>query len=176
MLFTFLFIGFLFFMLQFIIRIKCSTNGPDYEDIKRRIMLATKRYAYFLERLLAKFLDFNIVSISVAIIFFMVSGEFSIGWRSGMAWDVFYTLYLIIIPVIWFGYVIGKRICKIKLKRTDGNNVTLLNTFLREVIGFHLIGILTLGLSLIISIFMVIFREDKRAIHDIIGGTYVVKA
>ena len=85
-------------------------------------------------------------------------------------------MYLVITPILWSGFVIGKRICNIKLKRTDGDNVKLSNTFLREVIGFHLIGILTLGLSLIASAFMVIFREDKRAIHDIVGGTYVGEA
>ncbi|WP_017185499.1 RDD family protein, partial [Alkalibacillus haloalkaliphilus] len=56
-----------------------------------------------------------------------------------------------------------------------GDDVTLTNTLLREVVGFHLVGIVTFGVSWIVSIFMVIFREDKRAIHDLIGGTYVGK-
>ncbi len=44
---------------------------------------------------------------------------------------------------------------------------------LREVVGFHIVGILSLGVSLVVNIFMIAFRKDKRAVHDIIGGTYV---
>ncbi|WP_175614989.1 RDD family protein [Piscibacillus halophilus] len=133
-------------------------------------------HAKFLERLLAKFLDFNILSLSIALLFFMMTGHFSIDWRSSLTWDFFYVFYLVVTPLLWSGYVIGKRICKIKLKQTNGDNVDISNMIRREVVGFHLIGFLTLGLSLIASVFMVIFREDKRAIHDLIGGTYVAKA
>lgn len=43
--------------------------------------------------------------------------------------------------------------------------------FLREVIGKFLLSYITFGVATIVS--MVIFRKDKRAIHDFIGGTYV---
>jgi len=134
-----------------------------------------KSYAGFGSRLLASFLDVTILSILISGLFYIFTGEYSINFNKGLIWDLFYTLYLIIIPVIWSGYIIGKRICKIKLIRTDGHNVKLSNTLLRELIGFHLIGIATLGISLIVSVFMVLFRQDKRALHDIIGGTYVIK-
>ncbi|MDV2581725.1 RDD family protein [Alkalibacillus haloalkaliphilus] len=133
-------------------------------------------YSSFLERLIARILDFNILTFTIALIFFIVTGNFSIDWRNGITWDTIYILYLVITPVLWSGYVIGKRICKIKMKRIDGDDVTLGNTLLREVVGFHIVGIVTFGVSWIVSIFMVVFREDKRAIHDLIGGTYVGKA
>jgi uncharacterized RDD family membrane protein YckC len=83
-------------------------------------------------------------------------------------------LYLTITPVFWGGCVIGKRICKIKIKRyEDYENVTFRNMFMREMVGYFIIGVVTFGISIIVSIFMVMFREDKRAIHDFIGGTYV---
>ncbi|WP_200416463.1 RDD family protein [Virgibacillus salexigens] len=138
--------------------------------------MESKIHAHFLERLLARFLDFNILTVFISLLFFVLTGDFSIDWRSGITWDIFYALYLVVTPVLWSGFIIGKRICKIRLIRTDGNSVQLSNTFFREVIGFHLIGILTLGLSLFISVFMVLFRKDKRAIHDMLGGTYVGKA
>ncbi|MFZ3579745.1 RDD family protein [Virgibacillus sp. DJP39] len=130
-------------------------------------------YAGFGKRLLARFLDVSIFSILIGVLFYFFTDDSSIALNKGLIWDLFYTLYLIVIPVLWAGYIMGKRICNIKLKRTDGDNVKLSNTVLREFVGFHLIGIVTFGISLIVSVFMVIFREDKRAIHDIIAGTYV---
>ncbi|WP_186580319.1 RDD family protein [Aquibacillus kalidii] len=134
-----------------------------------------KRYAGFGERLLASFLDVIIISILFGILFYAFTGEYSMDVNKGMSWDIFYVIYLIVIPVLWSGYIIGKRICNIKLKRIDGGNVKLSNTIMRELVGFHLIGIVTFGLSIVVSVFMVIFREDKRAIHDFVGGTYVSK-
>ena len=32
---------------------------------------------------------------------------------------------------------------------------------------------LTLGIALIVSVFMVVFRKDKRSLHDMMAGTYV---
>jgi uncharacterized RDD family membrane protein YckC len=45
--------------------------------------------------------------------------------------------------------------------------------FLREWVGKFLLPFITFGITTIISIFMVIFRKDKRAIHDFLAGTYV---
>lgn len=42
----------------------------------------------------------------------------------------------------------------------------------RDLIAGLLYG-LTLGIGVIVSAFMVGLREDKRALHDFIGGTYV---
>lgn len=132
-----------------------------------------ENYAGFGKRLLARFIDVTVFSILIGALFYIFTGEYSIAVNKGLIWDLFYTFYLIVIPVLWAGYIMGKRLCNIKLKRTDGDNVKLSNTILRELVGFHLIGIITLGVSLVASVFMVIFREDKRAIHDMIGGTYV---
>ncbi|WP_269799271.1 hypothetical protein [Bacillus sp. FJAT-45037] len=44
---------------------------------------------------------------------------------------------------------------------------------LREVVGNFIISLVTFGISAVISIFMIMFRSDKRGIHDLIAGTYV---
>lgn len=46
---------------------------------------------------------------------------------------------------------------------------------MREVIGKHILVLASFGISVLISGLMVILREDKRGIHDFIGGTYVSK-
>ncbi|WP_269433529.1 RDD family protein [Bacillus sp. FJAT-29937] len=60
-----------------------------------------------------------------------------------------------------------------KVKRTDEDKLTLKNMFLREVVGKFIVVYFTVGLSSIVSVFMVICRKDKRAVHDLIAGTYV---
>lgn len=45
---------------------------------------------------------------------------------------------------------------------------------LMRVLVAGLVYVLTLGIGIIVSAFMVGMREDRRAIHDFIAGTEVV--
>lgn len=134
----------------------------------------SKRPAGFVIRFLASIIDFFIISSLLGIVFYIMNGNYSSEWTNGLTFQLLYTLYLTVLPVFWGGYIIGKRICKIKIKRfEDDENVTILNMIMREVVGNYIVVIATFGLSVLISGLMVIFREDKRGIHDFIGGTYV---
>lgn len=81
-------------------------------------------------------------------------------------------LYFILVPALWYGYTIGKRIVGIRIAKTNGTKVTIGTMLLRYFVS-GLVYSLSLGLAFIVSIFMVAIREDKRAIHDFIAGTYV---
>ena len=81
-------------------------------------------------------------------------------------------LYFIVVPVLWLGYTVGKRVFSIRIVHKDGSQVSLLTMIMREFVAGLAYG-LTLGLLVIVSAFMVGLREDKRAIHDLIAGTYV---
>ncbi|WP_240620310.1 RDD family protein [Peribacillus acanthi] len=107
------------------------------------------------------------------IVFYVINGEYLIEWTRTYSWQLIYTLYLTTTPVIWSGYIIGKRLFRIKVKRIDEGKVTIKNMILREFISNYLLSTNTFGISAIISTIMIIFRDDKRGIHDIIGGTYV---
>lgn len=121
-------------------------------------------------RVVARILD----SLMISLIVFLIFGNPFDEWANGWGEDVIYTVYMTIVPVLWSGYVIGKRICKIKIKRyEDDGDVKLSNMILREVVGFQMLGFITFGISPIISLFMMAFRQDKRGLHDLIGGTYV---
>ena len=133
----------------------------------------TKKPAGIIARALAFFVEMSIFVVLGGVVVLIIKGEYNVTWMSGLTFQLFYTLYLTILPVLWIGYSMGKRMCKIKVKRIDGENVKLSNMVMREVIGRGLIGFVTFGLSAVVSIFMIIFREDKRSIHDFIGGTYV---
>lgn len=132
-----------------------------------------KRAAGFGIRLIADILDFFILVLPISAVFYLLKGEYSYEWATGWTWQIIYTLYLTFIPLVWGGYVIGKRILRIKVKRINESELTFKNMFLREVVGKFLVMNLTFGISAIISVFMVVFRKDKRTVHDLIGGTYV---
>lgn len=137
--------------------------------------------AGFWIRLLANFIDAVLVSFPLAIIagmisFYVYGIDFILEENTMISHILNFVLFLytLILPVIWRGYVVGKRICGIRIVRIDGENVTLKNMLLRNVVG-GLVYVLTFGVGLIISAFMVSLREDKRSIHDLIAGTQVVK-
>ncbi|WP_456276657.1 RDD family protein [Bacillus sp. AK128] len=81
-------------------------------------------------------------------------------------------LYYLLLPILWYGYTIGKRAVGIRIARVDGGKVGIGTMLLRNVVAGIVYGI-TLGIGVIVSAFMVGLREDKRSIHDFIAGTYV---
>ena len=125
------------------------------------------------DRIFAGLLDFIILVIPTGIILYLVVGEFSLYWTQGLAWHTIYLIYLIVLPVIWKGYIIGKRVVNISVKKVNGEKLKLSDMFIREFIGRMLLSYITLGISVIVSAIMVYTREDKRAIHDLLAGTYV---
>lgn len=125
-------------------------------------------------RFFSSIIDMFILIIPITILLNFINGEFSTQWSEGYLWDIGYVIYLTVLPVLWKGYVIGKQITGIKIKRIDGEDVTFANMILREVIGNGLLVFITLGISLLVSAIMVLVMEDRRGLHDVIGGTYVV--
>ncbi|MGM0878049.1 MAG: RDD family protein [Bacillota bacterium] len=82
-------------------------------------------------------------------------------------------LYYLIIPVIWSGFTVGKRVVGIQIVRTDGKKVGIGTTLKRYILA-SLVYVVTLGIAFIISVFMIGLRKDKRSIHDLIAGTQVI--
>ncbi|SFL56743.1 RDD family protein [Salibacterium qingdaonense] len=123
-------------------------------------------------RLGASILDFFITGAVFSMMTWLIYGEI---YRE--EWNItdFISLsYLILLPVFWHGYVIGKRIVGIRIVKDSGKDVTL-GTMLMRVLVAGLVYVGTLGIGVIVSAFMVGLREDRKAIHDFIAGTYVVK-
>ncbi len=129
-----------------------------------------ERPAGFWIRLGASLLDGIIIFIVLGFISLILFGDFD--YTKSISLSIVEFLYIILLPVFWYGYVLGKRICGIRIVKIDGSNVGILNMILRWVVG-GIIYALTLGIALIVSAFMVGLREDKRAIHDFVAGTYV---
>lgn len=113
-------------------------------------------------------MDGLIIGIPLSFISYLLFGD----WDETPITSFGNLLYSIIVPVLWFGFTVGKRILGIRIVKVDGTNPGY-GTMLMRVIVAGLVYILTLGIGVIVSAFMVGIREDKRAIHDFIAGTYV---
>lgn len=130
---------------------------------------ALRMNAGFWIRLGALLLDGIIVGIPASIVgSALMNGKSAEGFANGIN-----LLYMLIVPVLWGGYTIGKRICGIRIRKLSGEPPGIGTMLLRTVVAGLLYG-LTFGIGTIVSAFMVGLREDKRAIHDFIAGTKVV--
>ncbi|MGP4074838.1 RDD family protein [Halobacillus sp. K22] len=125
----------------------------------------------FLRRFGAVLLDSLIVFLPIGL---LVSALFQTDLNSLLS-NMLEGLYLLIVPVFWYGYVVGKRLMGIRIVKTNGKDVGIGTMLLRVVLSGFIYG-LTFGVLYIVSAFFVGFRKDHRAIHDLIAGTYVTDA
>jgi uncharacterized RDD family membrane protein YckC len=125
--------------------------------------------AGFWIRLAARLLDGLILGAAIGLLSLLLGLDIS---RGRNPFGILEILYFIIVPLAWFGYTIGKKICSIRIVKVDGSKLGVGAMILREFVGALIYGF-TLGIAAIVSAFMVGLREDKRSIHDLIAGTYV---
>ncbi|MFL2096710.1 RDD family protein [Marinilactibacillus psychrotolerans] len=124
-------------------------------------------------RVLAGIVDSIIIVLPIGMMIYLSTGEILINWTQGLAFNLTYLFYLTFLPVYWNGYVIGKKIMNIRIVKLDGTDLSLSDMVMREVIGKVLLGYATFGITTVISGLMVLLRHDKRAIHDLLAGTFV---
>jgi uncharacterized RDD family membrane protein YckC len=76
-----------------------------------------------------------------------------------------------------YGQTIGKRICKIRIAKLNGEVPSLFDSFVKRRLLFSLIGQVPVAGSLFALVDpLFIFRADYRCIHDHVAGTIVVTA
>lgn len=124
--------------------------------------------AGFWIRLLASILDGLIIGIPLTIIGYLISGDL----EGDPFTSILSTLYTLLLPVFWYGYTVGKKIMGIRIAKVNGEKLGIGAMLLRNIVA-GIVYIVTLGIGLIVSAFMVGLREDKRSLHDMIAGTYV---
>ncbi|MFE4811397.1 RDD family protein [Peribacillus simplex] len=122
----------------------------------------------FWKRFLAGLLDAIIITLPLTLIFGWITGD----WENENFSTFFDLLYMLLVPILWYGYTVGKRIMGIRIVRVDGKKLGIGTMLLRNLVA-ALVYAITLGIGFIVSAFMVGIRKDHRAIHDFIAGTYV---
>ncbi|KZE47321.1 hypothetical protein AV540_19665 [Brevibacillus parabrevis] len=123
----------------------------------------------FWRRLGASLLDGLIIGVPLALISYLITGD----TEGNIVTNLISTLYSLLVPVFWYGYTVGKRIVGVRIARVDGERVGVGTMLLRVLVGMMLIYGITFGVAALVSLVMVCVRKDKRAIHDLVAGTYV---
>lgn len=105
-------------------------------------------------------------------------------------------IYFVLLPKVWNGQTVGKKILKLQVVSNNNEKVTVVQYLIRNMLinGLAQMILLLLFLYLlpssmyfifssiltfiqlilvIISIFMILYRKDKRGLHDIFSGTKV---
>ncbi len=104
-------------------------------------------------------------NITTAFIDAIVTGSFII---------IIFIVYFLVLPVNWNGQTIGKRFFKIHVIRRDGKPVDFQTMFVREVFGRLLVGIISLGASIIAETFVMLASDRHQTFHDTLASTQVV--
>lgn len=135
---------------------------------------AVRNPAGFWIRLVAAFLDNLLVYLPLTVVVGLLFGNPYEDNVSSLILSALSLLYALLLPVIWNGYTVGKRILGIRIAKVSGEKLGLGAMFMRTVVGGLVYGI-TFGLAALISALMVGLRRDKRALHDFLAGTYVTR-
>ncbi|SHG44979.1 RDD family protein [Ornithinibacillus halophilus] len=128
------------------------------------------------ERIVAYLID-NVLAATIGtLIFFIVAFSTSV---DGYYFDlldfllylIFSYCYYVFLPFFWDGQTVGKRIMGLKIVNVTGEKLTLSQLLIRGL--FHGALYLVGWLLTVISIILIIVRDDNRALHDILTTTYV---
>ena len=95
----------------------------------------------------------------------MRSGLGSASARNALIAGIYYLAFL----ALTNGKTVGKMVCGLRVVRQDGDEISLLTAFLRNVVGYMLSGIFALGFI------WAIFDKEKQTWHDKLARTYVVR-
>lgn len=75
-----------------------------------------------------------------------------------------------------YGQTIGKRLLEIRIVRVDGSQATLTDLVLRRYLPILLIKFIPyVGIAVATIDPLLIFRSERRCLHDYLAGTIVVK-
>lgn len=129
------------------------------------------------QRFFARIIDGLIIGVPIVFLLsFTIGYDFVIEPRVNFIFNLFMllivTVYMICLPVIWYGWSVGKRLLGIRITHVNGQDVTWKVMVKRELF-ILVVYILTFGLFLLLSGVMMITRKDKRALHDLMADTKV---
>ncbi|MED3855026.1 RDD family protein, partial [Priestia megaterium] len=101
------------------------------------------RPAGFWIRLLGNLLDGIIISIPLALIGFLITGDFD---NDDPVTSIIGFIYTVAVPILWYGYTVGKRIVGVRIVKVNGKKLGIGAMLLRVLVAGIVYG-LTLGIA-----------------------------
>ncbi|MBQ9853818.1 MAG: RDD family protein [Bacilli bacterium] len=106
--------------------------------------------------------------------------------------------YFVVFQTLYNGQTLGKKLLKIKIVNNDNNSASMLQMLIRslftmsifsslfgivmlfilpkDIYIYSYLGVISIeSLFIIITIMFILYRKDKRGLHDVIARTMVVK-
>ena len=84
----------------------------------------------------------------------------------------FYLLYSVAATLIFKGQTVGKKLMRLKVRRSDSGPLTKGGIFSRELLGKVLIN--SIPIVPLISIVTILLTKEHKALHDLLADTIVV--
>ncbi|PHD02499.1 RDD family protein [Bacillus toyonensis] len=146
--------------------------------------LKMHRPALVMNRIGASLIDMFLISVMYGAVVAVMTGNYSAifnrfnisfgDYRCDLAVVfILMVLYFILLPFIWNGVTLGKKITRTKLISLTSEKLTLQTLTLRFFV-LLLPNILLLGIPLICNVYMMLFRKDNCGFHDLITKTKVM--
>ena len=91
-----------------------------------------------------------------------------------MVYTFIVLLYYMVVPIYIHGQTFSKKFLKIKVVNDDGSDVDYKVLFFREAICRILLRSLSFGLSDVLSLIIMIVRDDNKNLQDVFAKTKVI--
>ena len=82
--------------------------------------------------------------------------------------------YYTLLPFLFDGQTLGKKLFRIKVVNEKGEKASLKRLFIREIFGKYLLNYVSFFFGHLISFVLLQNRKDKKSIADILAATIVI--
>ena len=146
--------------------------------------LKMHRPALVMNRIGASLIDMFLISVMYGAVVAVMTGNYSAifnrfnisfgDYRYDLAVVfILMAIYFILLPFIWNGVTLGKKVTRIKLISLKSEKLTLQTLTIRFFV-LLLPSILLLGIPILCNVYMMLFRKDNRGFQDLITKTKVI--
>ncbi|MDP7989947.1 RDD family protein [Bacillus sp. MHSD_36] len=146
--------------------------------------LKMHRPALVMNRIGASLIDMFLISVMYGAVVAIMTGNYSAifnrfnisfgDYRYDLAVVfILMAIYFILVPFIWNGITLGKKVTRIKLISLKSEKLTLQTLTIRFFV-LLLPNILLLGIPILCNVYMMLFRKDNCGFQDLITKTKVI--
>ncbi|HDR3335957.1 TPA: RDD family protein, partial [Bacillus cereus] len=146
--------------------------------------LKMHRPALVMNRIGASLIDMFLISVMYGAVVAVMTGNYSAifnrfnisfgDYRYDLAVVfILMAIYFILLPFIWNGVTLGKKVTRIKLISLKSEKLTLQTLTIRFFV-LLLPNILLLGIPILCNVYMMLFRKDNCGFQDLITKTKVI--